>query len=265
MLIKPLNLRAPRHIIDEEDGTPAPIPDIEVELDTTEYDYVLVVPKTVGILTESFSNGVKVGSISITYPKPEVQEPTEEYDEDVQLYNAVIEKVNAKKYPSLELDVMKHGSFITVTIPQFSNVITYNVLSTVLVKVLRPQKSWLLIAPCSLNNNQTINKLVVHKLLVLPSLYDSIPFLQPPHSITGISGAVTSKLSLVQDSEAIILVLNSEGQSGFEISDNDSIVDAAYAVAELILQDLNQREEYLKKVSSTVRKFNGFSNSGMYI
>lgn len=117
-----------------------------------------------------------------------------------------------------------------------------------------------------MNNNQSINRLIVNAGTVhRHPLIESIPVLKPPHTITGISAGVISQLNtkLGRLAQVVALVLNSEGQPGFERSDNDAIMDACFVIGKLV-DDVDE-EAYVKSVSSAVRKFSGFSNSGMYI
>ena len=93
-------------------------------------------------------------------------------------------------------------------------------------------------------------------------MLSQVPVLRPPHSITGITAAVVSQLNLIGATNVITLVLNSEGHLGYEKSDNDSIVHTAYVLGDIIPID---KEQYVKNLSARVRKFNGYSNLGIYI
>ncbi|EAZ63613.2 hypothetical protein PICST_51170, partial [Scheffersomyces stipitis CBS 6054] len=285
--IKPVNeYRAPRHQLDDDEESveskPSPIPTVAVVIDdSVAVDYVLISPSTIGIISANFPRTRAVGKVSITYPElyaaatenseaePSKTEDASKdyYDEDEQLYSAIEHKVIQSKYAQTEIPLYysETNKSLSVTFPHFANVITYSLIARALVSKLNPSKTWITLAPCSLNNNQTLSKLVINEKVVKSEYYNAIPDLKPPHFVTGIVASVISQLNLSPESRLLALVLNSEGQSGFEKSDNDAIVDAAVVVADVLHFDERVKEEYLKKVSLSVRKFNGFSNSGMYI
>ncbi|KAK6453926.1 uncharacterized protein RJT20DRAFT_64369 [Scheffersomyces xylosifermentans] len=284
MLLKPVNeYRAPRHTLEEdefEDAKPAPIPTIALEWTEAikSVDFVVVAPSTISILSESLPQQKIVGTIRVSYPQlysdteQSEQAEKDDYDEDEQLYSAIQEKVVKSKYPTTNIPIHLgqngNSSAITVTLPHFANVITHGLVARKLVQILDPlvKKSWVTLAPCGLNNNQTLNKMVANSgenIKKHTELYDAIPTLKPPHFITGISASVVSQLNLVENPKLLALVLNSEGQSGFEKSDNDALVDAGVVLGDVL--GLSDKNAYLKKISLAVRKFNGFSNSGMYV
>ncbi|EGW33751.1 uncharacterized protein SPAPADRAFT_59115 [Spathaspora passalidarum NRRL Y-27907] len=261
MLIKPINdIRNPRHILDDDtdDTTPHPIPTVSIDLQTSSIGNIVVIPKTISILQDELSSLTQVGTVKIEYPEL-VQTTSEEsqldYDEDEQLYSAIRQRELDTKYPTAQIPIysISNGN-VVLTVPHFYNTIAYNVLARQLVKVGNP-KQWILLSPCSMNNNQTIAILESNPLL------EVIPVLTPPHTVTGISAAIISQLP--PSAKLIPLVLNSEGQPGFEKSDNDAIIDICVILGEVL--QIEDKEDYLKRVSSKVRKFNGYSNLGMYI
>lgn len=224
---------------------------------TTKLDYFVVVPSTVSIINELLP-GKKVGSVKIHYSRePTPEEEDDDYHEDEQLYAAVRQRELDSKFPNQEVDIYAHKNYGTIVVPHFSNIIVTNLVAQKLADI-KPAK-WIALAPCSINNNQSLNKMASEKEPESQVL-GAVPTLKPPHFITGIAASITAQ----NVSKVLTLVLNSEGQPGFEKSDNDAIVDAAYVLGDLLL-DLSLREEYLKKVSLSVRKFNGYSNLGMYI
>ncbi|KAK6461257.1 hypothetical protein DFJ63DRAFT_315059 [Scheffersomyces coipomensis] len=287
MLIKPLGeYKPPRHALDEEDDSvqPLPKPSIVIDLndDIKSIDYIIIAPSTLSSLPDSFGSEKSVGSIAIKYdladlvpPKAsddEVVDDDEDYNIIEQLYSA--NKINKFETSSLDpIDIKFHQvenhSIISIVIPRYSNIITFNLLGKAIVEKLAliVKHDWILLTPCSLNNGSTISKLELsskkeekddaHKLIL-----DSIPNLKPPHFITGIAASVLSQLNILETKSVLTLVVDSEGHSGFEKSNSDAVVDAAFVVGSILL---SSPDDYMLNVSKKVRKLNGFSNSGMYI
>ncbi|KAG7663814.1 uncharacterized protein J8A68_002674 [[Candida] subhashii] len=277
MLIKPIvDIRNPRHMLEDEDvedAKPHPIPIISIDLTIDTIDNMIIIPKTLSILQDQLPDMKPIGSVKIDYPElyqpltteESIEKEEEEYDEDVQLYNAIAAQRLKTRYPVTGIPILANGTTISLTIPHFVNTITYNILARALVKKFKPNQTWIVLSPCSMNNNQSINRLVIGQgveQIYLPPLVESIPILKPPHTITGISAAIISQLNIMNESRVVGLVLNSEGQPGFEKSDNDAIIDACFVIGNILNID---DKEYMTRVSSSVRKFNGYSNSGMYI
>jgi len=227
--------------------------------------FAVVCPHNLKVLTASLG-GEPIGSIEVFYPEINaVQEADdaveEDYDEDEQLYSAMAKSSLANKFPSTSIPVvLLDSTAILLTIPYFSNAITYNVLAKSIVSTIKCHK-WLTLAPAPLNNNHTLNKLYVDNELNNVNLRN-VPNLAPPHFVTGISAAVVSQLRLTSHANYAMIVLQSEGQPGFEKSDSDAIVDAAYTLSSLLLHNSH---DYVAAVSLVVRKFNPYSNSGMYL
>lgn len=234
---------------------------------TNDAKVIVVAPTNMAVLLQ-LSESKTVGTIDISYPQLQIpvaktadNDEEDDYDEDEQLYSAIVDKTLSSKYPSQTIDIKLYsGGVIGVVVPHFTNTIVTNLLARQLVKKLSALKAeyWVVLSPCGLDT------LTVTKLEILqPStekIVDEIPVLKPPHFVTGIGGAVISELNS-QQVKALGLVLNSEGQSGYEKIDIQSLIDASSILGKL----LGQGEKYLKGVSLAVRKFNGYSNSGMYI
>lgn len=263
-------MRNPRHVLDvdvNDSLSPQPIPSIAIRIDPdTEYNYVLIVPSTMSLIAEQLPNSSAVGSIEITYPElyKDIKETESlaEYDEDEQLYAAMQSENIKNKYPTSTIPInLTNNGVLSIVVPHIKNTIAYNIFANELVKHLNLNKEWILLAPSNLNNGQTVNKLQLHNDNTDP-VFQNVPVLQPPHTITGVSAALLSLLSLVDAPIATALVLDSEGQIGYEKSDNDAIVDVASILG--IVFNLDHKN-YVRKVSSNVRKFNGYSNLGMYI
>lgn len=239
------------------------MPTIEIEWQKPEnVKYVVICPHNLRVLTQPL-DGETIGTIEVKYPEisKELETEEEEYDEDEQLYSAINKSSLQKKYPQESIPIILYNSnVVLLTFPNFTNIITFNLISQKLVASIKPEY-WLTLAPSNLNNNQTINKLYVDNELN-NSLLVEIPNLKPPHMVTGISAAIISQLNYNNYSNFGMVVLNSEGQPGFEKSDSDAIVDSGYILAKLFVK---QDQEYLQTVSKHIRKFNPYSNSGMYL
>ena len=250
--------------------TSAVVPEVEItwaENLGKEPDYVVVAPTSLGVLINLFASKA-VGSIRISSKAQETEEASDnddDYDEDTQLYKSMNKSVLFKsvEFPILHLDTKV--SVLAILVPYFLNSIAYNVLARALRDDLRVSHSWITLSPSSLNNGQSLNRLdggdVSNRKLPKNSTksYFQVPKLEPPHSVTGIAAALNSVL--YPDNVFVSLILNSDGQIGFERTDSDSIVDAAYVLSELVLAD----NDYTKTVSKAIRKFNSTNNAGMYL
>ncbi|ODV70262.1 hypothetical protein HYPBUDRAFT_118481 [Hyphopichia burtonii NRRL Y-1933] len=276
MLFKPWNDGpAPRHTFEDEfegdETKPSPVPEIKIELkEHGSIDYLILAPKNISVIIDSLPQRKAIGSIRVSYPELKVQTTTQEsteddYDEDEQLYNAIHESNSSSKYSDLEIPINVYsGSIAGIVVPHFTNAITYNILSRRIIEAFDSmvKKDWITLSPCSINNNQSLNKLSIS---TSNSLLEMIPNLKPPHFITGIGASIISELNNLGGTSSFIpLVLNSEGQPGFEKVSNDAIVDSGYVLSEILIKD-HYKDDYLKKISSSVRKFNSYSNSGMYL
>lgn len=261
-----------------EDSQQTPIPSIKIELNDNEsiYEYAVITPKNIGVIVDSLPDTKQIGKIIIEYlelndnkvENDNESDNSDDYDEDEQLYSAVTSKSSLAKYPNTEIPILanKKLKVIGIIIPHLSNIIINNILARTLVENLKVSKSWITLSPCSLNNNQSINRIQFegNDSNLINDNISLIPTLKPPHFITGFTAALISELNLLSKGRLLSLVLNSEGQPGFEKIDNDSLVDTTFILSEVILSS-GLRDEYLKKVSLSVRKFNSYSNSGMYI
>ncbi|CAK9437584.1 uncharacterized protein LODBEIA_P19620 [Lodderomyces beijingensis] len=270
MLIKPATeIRNPRHTLDDDDlnddSQPNPIPQVQTTLDpSTAYDSVLIVPNTISLIQSQLPSAKTVGRVVIDYPELYNVETEQlaEYDEDEQLYAAMKQEHLKTEFPKLEIPIMASNRILCIAMPHFKNIITYNILARDLVKSVSIDKEWVLLSPSNLNNGQTVNKLESSFSTSSNPVLAKVPSLQPPHTITGASAAILSQLNLAQAPHVTTLVLDSEGQLGYEKSDNDAIVDTAYILASVLPID---QQAYVESISSKVRKFNGYSNLGMYI
>lgn len=259
-----------RHTLEEEneDAEPALIPSILVDITALEpIEYIIVAPWNIGVVVEPLKAS-KIGSVTVSYPliADEEKEDDDDYDEDEQLYSAMTNRSLRLKYKKEVVPIRLHeNGTASIVVPHITNTVAYNVLARQLTETLKPTAGWITLAPCNINNNQTLSKLQgAGSQLKLTHAFDLIPALRPPHFITGVSAAVSAEINRTDLRNHICLVLNSEGQPGFEKIETDAIVDAAYVLAD-ILVDASKKEAHLSAVSTAVRKFNGYSNSGMYI
>lgn len=273
MLIKPwTEVQNPRHVLEDEgsDDSPDLIPEILITCSESA-DTLMICPMTTKILIDAIPDKSPCGSISIRYPdieklmnkKPVDHGDHEDYDEDEQLYSAMTEQSLKHRFTELDIPIYHHQTnHLMIIVPHITNSIAINMLGNALVEFFNDQIAhWVTISPCPLNNNETVNKFIIAES---NDIIDAIPHIKPPHFITGISGAINSNLYVRKNpSNLVSLILNAEGQPGFEKLDNDSIIDASHIISELLT--INTPEKYHKAVSLSARKFNGYSNSGMYI
>lgn len=225
-----------------------------MSLDITNFQEVVVVPKNMAVVIEHVPNKKTAGKIEITYPQlKDLKEKEDEYDEEEQLYSAVTQQ--AKKYKTLEIPVVSSGSNLFVVVPHFYNPIVDTFVAREIAQF--GAKAWVVLAPSMLNYRCTLCRLDVS------SKFEHVPQLQPPHFITGIGAALVSALGQEEKLESAgVLVLNAEGHLGFEKVDADSIMDAAEVVCGAWVED---KQNYLKKLSLTVRKINSSATSGLYV
>lgn len=230
------------------------IPEISIDYKETT-NFALVCPETLKVIGDSIIDKTQVGSIQVKYKFDNILPPIDDYDEDEQLYNAIMEKSLASKYQNYSIPMYKldNKSLTIITIPHITNQIALNLIAKALAEL--DFDKFIMLAPCMLNNNQSLNKFVYG---LNDESFMNIPAIRPPHFITGIGGSLSSKLYLAKR-KFICLVLNAEGQPGYERIDNDSLVDASTVLAKFLY--LNKL--FLKAVSK-VRKLD-YSSSGMYI
>lgn len=229
----------------------------------------IIIPHNIDVISNSLPVVGRVGSIIVDYPDVKdvkiEEEVEDDYDEDEQLYAAAMHLSLNKKYSTIEIPIIENYDLnLSVTVPHFSNVIVNNLVAQQIVKAFscKVKGQWITLAPCNLNNYQSINKLVLGDYSQSEAL-SMVPDLKPPHFLTGIVASVISQLKFTTNSRILGLVLNADGQPGFEKIDADSIVDAAYILSETVFA--LDKENIIKKISSLVRKFNSVSNSGMFI
>lgn len=208
-----------------------------------------------------------LGSISVKYSfternaNPATSE--DEFDEDEQLYTAVNTQAVHRKYPSVEIPVysIEGTQTVAIVVPHFANTITEKLVARKIVLLADSNTQWLVMAPSQINNN-----LAIYRLDLSPQLFSKVPLLQPPHFVTGIIASLLSALLMSGSDLANVgaLVLNSEGQPGFEKIDADALVEAAENGAK-ILVGAEKKDDFLRDLSISVRKINSSATSGMYI
>lgn len=232
-----------------------------------------MLPKSIDIIPKAFLGSAEIGSVSVVLPDVETPTPTKddsdsEYDEDEQLYKAINHKKSKDQSTHIPILQLTSSTLCVIT-PNFQNVIINNLVARKLVSEFQGKvsKSWITLSPCSLNNGQTLNKLDVFNdgIRELPESYNFVPYLKPPHFITGIGASFNSVLNITENSKFVSLVLNADGQPGYEKLDNDSIVDAAYVLVDFLIKDQSAKEKVLGNISKSVRKFTSYSGGGMYL
>lgn len=233
-------------------------------------DYFFVSPHTTKVVIDALStHAAAVGTIALLHgtaaTTTTVDDKESDYDEDEQLYRSIL-KPAAHQDTAIPIYYSVQRSAAYCIVPQFSNVITYNIVARQLVNHFdgKVHKSWVTVAPCSLNNGHTLARLNSANPEA-PSAFDLVPYLQPPHFITGVAASVNSVVNLVDGASLVCLVLNSDGQPGYEKLSTDAMIDAASVLAEFVTTDPQQKDQVVQFVSKAVRKFNNYSSSGMYL
>lgn len=227
---------------------------------------MVVIPQTISLLIHTAPK-TTIGSITVTYPQIETQldsAPTEDdFDEDEQLYSAVDTQVLQRKYPSTAIPILliDDSQTVAIIVPHFVNTIAERLVAKKIALISTAESQIMTFAPCQINNNLTISRLDMS-----PKWFQEVPLLQPPHVITGISAALISELSKTDFDFTRLgsLVLNAEGQPGFEKIDADAMMDAADQSANFLV-GVKYKDEFLNQLSLTVRKVNSAVTSGMYL
>lgn len=219
-----------------------------------------------GIVIDMIAEKSTVGHFNVEYPQVAEMTPTEEYDEDEQLYSGVNLEALQRKYKQEKVDVYRIGNSAevwAVILPHLANTIAEKALATEVVKSASDQTAWIALAPSPLGNGASIRRLDLFTKQNLP-LLTQIPPMNPPHFITGLVAAVVATAKRHnQFSDVAVLVLNAEGHSGFEKVDADSLMDAVHVIAEQLVG--SNKPQYIRDVSKHVRKVNLAAVSGMYL
>lgn len=263
-------------MIDDEDEVAVKPPRPSVSFSITKpFSHVLVVPSTMAIITSVFDKS-PCGAIDVFYEYHSLEEP-DVYDDDEQLYlthgsGRVLPSESAKVYEILP-------GTIAIEVPHFSQPIVDKLVAMELAGLVAG-KNVTVLAPGTLGFGQALGRLDLGG-----SRFTEVPLVLPPTFITGISAALVATLgagaSLLtsegtggaegagssagaegegQSQNVAALVLQSEGQPGYEKVDADAIVEAGKAV----FQSWNQPGK-VAALSSAVRKLNSSSTSGMYL
>lgn len=253
---------------DEDECLQKPlVPDVQLTLGLDfKPKQLLVVPSTISPIVQEASKTV-VGNISIRYSYSEHDQnhetTEEEFDEDEQLYSAVNTQAILRNYPSATIPVylIEDSHTVAIIVPHFANTMTEKLVAAKIVSLADRDAQWLVLAPCQINNNLSICRLDLS-----PQWYSNVPLLQPPHFVTGFSASIISAIfkSGYDLSKVSVLVLNSEGQPGFEKIDADALMEAAENGAKFIVGN-EKKDGFLKELSVSVRKINSSATSGMYI
>lgn len=84
----------------------------------------------------------------------------------------------------------------------------------------------------------------------------------PPYYVTGILAAIFSELNKIQNSQALLLALNSDGQIGYERTDNDCMIELSKKIS--LLLDEKNKIKYVNNVELKVKRLD-FSSNSMYL
>lgn len=202
-----------------------------------------------------------VGTVTVLYP--EIAPPAskgEEYSIHEQLYQPAPESSPSR---TTTFDLHSAGdSYVYMLVPYFEDAVVYHLIAEELAASWHPARV-VAMAPAYMNNNQSLGKLVSSKVFASP-LLDEVAALTPPLCFTGPAAAVTAAFS---NTPTLALVLNAEGNSGFEKISPDTMIDACLVVASVMGLDALASTAYMRTVSTAVRKsFGGVSSSsGMYL
>lgn len=260
--------------MEDDDETAPIIPTVSIQLDKADVidiDYFFVSPHTTKIVIEALStDAAVVGTITVLHgaaatTTTTVDDEESDYDEDEQLYRSIL-KSAAHQEISIPIYYSAQRLAAYCIVSHFSNAVTYNLVARQLVSHFNANvhKSWVTVSTSSFNNGHTLARLNSANPKA-PSAFDLVPYLQPPHFITGVAASVNSVVNLIDGASLACLILNSDGQPGYEKLSTDAIVDAASVLAEFVTTDPHQKNQVVQFVSKAVRKFNSYSNSGMYL
>lgn len=242
------------------------VPEVKSSLTTSTLpETIVIVPKNIGVILDLVPNKEIVGHIAVDYPDLKDFVPNEEYDEDSQLYSAVNLDALQRKFKVEQIPIYafgKSGTVFAVVVPHFMNPIAENKVATEITKLGTTITSWIALAPSPLNNGTSLCKL---DIALSVDNFQEVPTIKPPHYITGIVAAVTSRLFQSRKlGNASVLVLNAEGHLGFEKVDADLVMDAAELTGRYLVGKQG-KAEYIKQLSAHVRKINSGLTLGMYL
>ncbi|CCH41333.1 Proteasome chaperone 1 [Wickerhamomyces ciferrii] len=253
MVFKPWTERAPRHTFEDitDQLVSQPLPKIQLNLATQISGTTIIIPNTLSFINDSllklFPENTKIGTVSIYKFLTKNDENQDEYLEDEQLYKSQKQDQLIEEFDQ-ELYIYKLNNELNLLlVPNFQNVIYYNLISK---EILSKTTDILTITPGNLSFDQSI--------AILGSSYPDtkFPYLQPPFHITGISGSLLSKSSKVKG-----LILKSEGVSGFEKIDKESIENLSY----YLQKQFKFNEEFLKFIRNSLKNHNSSNNFGLYL
>lgn len=253
---------------DEEESTEKPlIPLVKLTWETQiSPTCVVVVPSTIASFVEKAPT-TTVGIITVRYAQLDRSTDQDvlddDFDENEQLYSVLNMQALLRKYPNVDIPVyhVTDTKTLAVVVPRFTNVYVEKLLAKKIALLGDEQTQWLTLAPCQINNNLSICRLDTS-----PENFKEVPLLQPPHVVTGISAALISEMAKSKGdlTKVFALVLNSEGQPGFEKVDADALMDAAEKGA-CMLVGKDRKVAYLKALSLSVRKISSADSYAMYI
>ncbi|CAM9020756.1 unnamed protein product [Wickerhamomyces anomalus] len=228
--------------------TSSPIPRIEISCSLT--GQVLILPNTLHFIKEALlkqGDSKLIGGLKI-FRIVKNQIESEEYIEDEQLYKA---NESNQEELSDEIEIHQINGINIIVTPNFQDVINYEIIARDIIKF--PNIEILTITPGTLPFNCNIAE--------IGSNSTNFPQLSPPFIITGISASLVSNSKTQSKNNIQTLVLQSEGVSGFEKINNDSINELAH-----YLQDkFKLNSNFIKHVESLVNTGSSVNNFGLYI
>lgn len=186
-----------------------------------------------------------IGSIKL-YRIVSQQIESEEFIEDEQLYKASEAHQEELSY---EIEVINVIGWNIIVVPAFQDVINYEIIARELSNY---KLEIITITPGSLPFDSLIAE--------IGGVSTKYPQLIPPFVITGISASLVGQ-SKTQGSKVQTLVLQSEGVSGYEKINHDSIAEISHYIQDLFKLD----SKFIKDVDSLLNTGSSVNNFGLYL
>jgi len=220
-----------------------------VEISTKITGNTLILPNNLDFIKDALlkeSNGEVISTIKL-YRFIKQQIESEEFIEDEQLYKA---SESHKEELTYEIEVIKVKDINVLVVPIFQDVINYEIITKELLTYC--ELDILTITPGTLPFDSLIAE--------IGNTSTSYPQLIPPFVITGISASLVSQAS-IQFKQIKALVLQSEGVSGYEKINHDSIRE----ISHYLQSTYNLSSKFIKNVETLVTARSSVNNFGLYI
>ncbi|KAH3671425.1 hypothetical protein WICMUC_004605 [Wickerhamomyces mucosus] len=249
MVFKPwTETKTPRHLIDDQDEEQqedeeyklGSIPQISIKLNDQLNGKLFIIPENLRFFFDGikFQNEVLskkiVGQITIKYPESVVSNQQsllkdEEYSIEEQLYYNKHNEINKDQSIDIINFELIENNISFIIVPNFTqgNLINYNLISLELSNFLKTFEQnnnieILTITPSQLPFNEKINILSNNE-----KFNTDFKRLEPPFYITGISSSLLTQFSDRKSLDITCFILQSEGISGFEKINDESIYEMA--------------------------------------